>query len=68
MKGSEKQMKPVVKLVGTDGNVFIVIGTVSRTLRRNGLPDKAIEFSERAIDCESYDEVLRLVSEYVEVE
>jgi hypothetical protein len=44
--------KPNCKLVGTDGNVFAIIGTVSRTLKRAGQP---------------YDDVLALCWEYVEV-
>lgn len=60
--------KPVVKLIGTDGNVFSIIGKVSKALKSSGEPEKAREFSELAFACGSYDEVLRLVGEYVEVE
>lgn len=58
---------PECQLTGTDGNVFSIIGTVSRTLKRAGLPEKAKEWSEKAMSCESYDAVLRLAFEYVEV-
>ena len=58
-------MKPVVKLVGTDGNVFSIIGKVSKALRSNGL-DK--EFEDKAFNAESYDEVLSLAMEYCEIE
>lgn len=60
--------KPVCKLIGTDGNVFAVIGAVSRTLKRAGMPDKAREFQKKAMASESYDAVLRLCFDYVEVE
>ena len=60
--------KPVCKLTGVDGNVFVIIGKVSGTLRRAGLPDQAKEFAEKAMGSGSYDEVLRLCFEYVEVE
>ncbi len=33
--------KPKCKLVGTDGNVFALLGTASKTLRRAGLGSKA---------------------------
>lgn len=56
--------KPVCKLVGTDGNVFSIIANVSKCLDK----EKAHEFENKAIACDSYDEVLRLVMEYVEVE
>lgn len=56
--------KPTCKLVGTDGNVFAIIGKVSKCLNK----DQAHEFENKAIACDLYDEVLRLVMEYVEVE
>lgn len=61
-------MKPTVQLLGQDGNVFNLIGLVSQALRRASLPEKAKEFSERAFRAGSYDEVLVLIQEYVEVE
>jgi len=57
-----------VKLVGEDGNVFNIIGKVSRELKKAGFKDEAKEFQERAFKSKSYDEVLQLVFEYVEVE
>lgn len=60
--------KPTVKLVGTDGNVFAVIGKVRDALGRAGLRDEAAEFVERAFAAGSYDEVLRLCMEYCDVE
>lgn len=59
--------KPKCKLVGTDGNVFAIIGTVSRTLRAAKLPEQAKEFTDKALSSASYDEVLGLCMEYVEV-
>lgn len=61
-------MKPVVKLVGTDGNVFSVIGTVSASLKKEGRPELAKEFVTKALASHSYYEVLALVGEYVDVE
>jgi hypothetical protein len=62
-----KPNKPNCKLVGTDGNVFAIIGTVSRTLKRAGQPERATEFAQRAMAQKSYDDVLALCWEYVEV-
>jgi len=59
--------KPVCRLVGEDGNVFAIIGRVRRTLRTAGQPGQAQEFADRAFSAGSYDEVLRLCMEYVEV-
>ena len=63
-----EQEKPTCELSGTDGNVFMVIGKVSKTLKRAGLRDKAKEFTDKASHAESYDKVLQLCFEYVEVE
>jgi hypothetical protein len=60
--------KPICILTGQDGNVFNIIGLVSRTLKRAGQADKAREFVDRAMKSKSYDDVLALCWDYVEVE
>ena len=60
--------KPVCKLVGTDGNVFSIIGKVSNTLKKAGLPEQAKEFTGKAFSSGSYDDVLALTMECVDVE
>ena len=60
--------RPKCKLIGEDGNVFNIIGRVSKALKNEGMAEKAIEFQDKAVKCGSYDEVLRLVMTYVEVE
>lgn len=65
---SEVKEKPVCQLSGEDGNVFSIIGRVSKTLKRAGQYDKAEEFKDKATHAHSYDEVLQLCFEYVEVE
>lgn len=60
-------MKPECKLVGENGNVFNIIGLVSKALKKAGQPDKAKEFVARAFKSGSYDNVLALCFEYVEV-
>jgi len=57
-----------VKMVGEDGNVFAIIGRVSRALKRAGHREAANEFVEKAISSKSYDEVLCLVMEYVDID
>jgi hypothetical protein len=59
--------KPVARLVGEDGNVFHVIGVVRRALRNAGQAERAKEFVERASRAKSYDEVLAMLHDYVEV-
>ena len=50
-----------------DGNVFNVMGIVNKALKDAGLGDKAEEFRNRVFKQESYDAVLRLCFEYVDV-
>lgn len=56
-----------VKLVGTDGNVFSIIGLVSKAIQAKHGGEAAKAFSTAAFDCESYNHVLRLCMETVEV-
>lgn len=59
---------PACQLSGIDGNVFSIIGKVSRTLKQVNQPEKAKEFTNRAFEAGSYDEVLQLCFEYVDVQ
>lgn len=59
--------KPKCPLIGQDGNVFNLIGIASKTLKRNGMPDKAKEMCERITSSESYVEALSIIGEYVEI-
>jgi hypothetical protein len=60
--------KPIVKLINEDGNIFSIMGRVTKALKQNGMEDKAKEYSDKIWDCASYDEALRITMEYVEVE
>lgn len=62
-----KPPKPPCKLVGTDGNVFAVIGRVKQALKKAGQDDRASEFVQKAFAAKSYDEVLALCMDYVDV-
>ena len=59
--------EPKCPLIGQDGNVFNLIGIASKTLKRNGMPDKAKEMCERITSSESYVEALSIIDEYVEI-
>ena len=58
---------PKCKLTGEDSNVFSIIGKVSRTLQNANRRDKASEFRQRAMSSPSYNAVLCLCMEYVDV-
>lgn len=64
----EGTIKPPCNLKGVDGNVFSVIGHVSATLKKAGLKEQAQEFTETALKQEGYDDVLRLIPKYTEIE
>lgn len=57
-----------VKLTGEDGNVFSIIGRVSKAIRKEVGAKEAGEFQTAAMECGSYDEVLQLCMKTVDVE
>ncbi|MBO5386861.1 MAG: hypothetical protein J6A59_01780 [Lachnospiraceae bacterium] len=62
--------KPGCKLIGENGNIFNLMSIASNTLKNNGMREKAEEMKERIMggEAQSYDEALRIIMEYVEVE
>ena len=62
-----KDVRPVVRLGGEDRNVSRLIGKVHAGLEEAGLLSRAQKFVERAYYVGSYDEVLCLAAEYVEI-
>lgn len=64
-----KAVRPVVKLAGEeDKNVYSLMGKVHAALSEVGLRRRAQRFITRAYYLGSYDEVLRLAKEFVELE
>lgn len=59
-------VKPVCKLVGSDGNIFNLLGIASRALKRAGQYDNAKEMSNRVFNSGSYYEALGIILEYVD--
>lgn len=57
-----------VKLTGRDGNVFSIIGSTAAMLRRTHGNAAAEAYRREAMDQTSYDAVLRLTIQTVEVE
>lgn len=60
-------IKPKCKLIGTDGNVFALIGKASTALKDTGLKDEAKEMTNKVFACGSYNEALQIIMNYVEV-
>ena len=63
----EEYHKPECQMVGQDGNDFAIIGRVSKALKHDEQPARAKHWQERAKKCQSYDELLQLIYDYVEV-
>lgn len=61
-------MKPKAKLIGENGNIFNLMAIASIALKEAGMKDKVDEMVEKITRSTSYDEALRLMMEYVEVE
>jgi hypothetical protein len=55
-----------VKLTGTDGNAFALMGKVCEALRKGGQSALVKEFQAKAMSGD-YDNLLQTCSEYVEV-
>ncbi len=56
-----------VKLSGHDGNTGHIMSRVSQALRSAGYNDVIDEFHLAVFDCESYNDVLRLIMRWVNV-
>lgn len=63
----ENQTKPVVKLIGKNGNAFQILGQVCKTLKQAGMAKEAKQFLKEATSGD-YNKLLRTAMQYVEVE
>lgn len=55
-----------VKLIGTDGNAFALMGRVRSALNRNGYAHLVEAFTEEATSGD-YNHLLNVISEYVDI-
>ena len=58
--------KPIVKLIGEDGNAFFILGTVNKALKRAGLMKEAEAFMKEATTGD-YDHLLQTAMKFVEI-
>lgn len=63
---NQNNFKPKSPLIGADGNIFNLIAIASKTLKDNGLPERAKEMTDRVMSSQSYEEALSIITEYVE--
>jgi len=68
-EGENKEfIKPAVKLIGEDGNIFNLVGMASRALKKAGYYDQAKDMQTRVFASGSYDEALVIIGDFVEIE
>ena len=66
-KAQSQTVKPDCPMIGQDGNIFNLTGIAARTLRQNGLSDRATEMTNRVYACGSYYDALNVIGEYVNI-
>lgn len=59
-------LKPKVKLVDQDGNIFNILGIASRALKEAGYAYEAKEMQTEVFASDSYEEALAIVLQYVD--
>jgi hypothetical protein len=56
-----------VDLIGRDGNAFLILGRVMKEMRRGGVSAEGIEDFRKDATSGDYDNLLRVVMNYVRV-
>lgn len=59
--------RPKLRLIGTDGNAFAVLGRAQRTLRKQGFPPEAINAFMDLATAGDYDHLLYVVQMWFDV-
>lgn len=67
MKVPDELIRPEVRLTGTDGNAFAVLGAVRRALREAGNPPEVVEAFTAEATAGDYDHLLLTAAAYAEV-
>ena len=62
---SPEKNKPTVKLVGINGNAFMIMGTVTKALRRAGFSkEEIVQYQSEAMSAD-YDNLLQVTMSWV---
>lgn len=62
-----KLKKPKVRLQGIDGNAFVIMGTVTRALRRAGYSQEDIERYRKEAMSGDYDNLLQVTMNWIDM-
>lgn len=60
--------KPLIKLVGEDGNAFAIIGKVRQAAKKNGFSQETISNITNEMMSGDYDNLLATVGKYFDIE
>ena len=60
--------RPVVELVGSDGNAFAIMGKVGSALRRAGYPPAEVDKFRSEAMSGDYDNLLRVCMEWADIQ
>lgn len=63
----DKQTGIEVQLSGEDGNIFAIMGRVSRAMKTGGFRKEAEQMGKEVRSTHSYQEALEVIADYVEV-
>lgn len=64
--GIDEDERPLA-VIDTEDNIFAIAGMASKVLKRSGFADKASEMKSRVFSAGSYEEAVKIVSQYVEI-
>lgn len=67
MSNGPKYPDVEVELIGQDGNAFMVLGLVSKALKRAGVPKAEVDEYMKEAMSGDYDNLLQVTMQYVEV-
>lgn len=60
--------KPKCKLIGMDGNIFVLLGKAIQALRSARQYDQEKQIAIEVSKAESYDQALQILMKYVNIE
>lgn len=63
----ETTIKPKIKLIGEDGNIFNLLGIASKALIKAGQQENSDKMTQEIFDSGSYIEALSIIRKYCEV-
>lgn len=66
MKGPNA--KPTVKLLEQNGNAFMIMGTISKALKKAGADEEYVQMYMEESQAGDYDNLLRVALKYADVE